>query len=46
HRSWIVNLGRITTIERSRIVFDDDVYIPVSEQYQKAFRDWMERYFM
>jgi hypothetical protein len=29
-----------------RIVFDDDVYIPVSEHYQKPFREWMERYFM
>jgi len=46
HRSFIVNLSRLTTIERNRIVFDDDVYIPISEQYQKPFRDWMERYFM
>jgi len=46
HRSFIVSLNRITTIERMRIVFDDDVYIPVSEQYQKPFREWMERYFM
>lgn len=46
HRSFIVSLNRISTIERMRIVFDDDVYIPVSEQYQKPFREWMERYFM
>jgi len=46
HRSFIVNLSRLTTIERNRIVFDDDVYIPISEQYQKPFREWMERYFM
>jgi len=46
HRSFIINLKRITVIERNRIVFDDDVYIPISEQYQKPFRDWMERYFM
>ncbi len=46
HRSFIVNLSRLTTIERNRIVFDEDVYIPISEQYQKPFREWMERYFM
>lgn len=46
HRSFIVNLKRITVIERNRIVFDEDVYIPVSEQYQKPFRDWMEKHFM
>lgn len=46
HRSWIVNLQKITTIERNRIVFGDDVYIPISEQYQKSFREWMEKYFL
>ena len=46
HRSWIVNLQKITTIERNRIVFGDDVYIPISEQYQKAFREWTEKYFL
>lgn len=46
HRSYIVSLSRLNTIERNRIVFDDDVYIPISEQYQKPFRDWMDRYFM
>lgn len=46
HRSWIVNLSRITTIERNRIVFGDDVYIPVGEQYQQIFREWMERHFL
>ncbi|NNF33260.1 MAG: LytTR family transcriptional regulator [Saprospiraceae bacterium] len=33
HRSYIVNLNQITTIERNRIVFDEKVYIPVSDQY-------------
>ncbi len=46
HRSWIVNLSRINTIERNRIVFGDDVYIPVGEQYQKTFREWVERHFL
>jgi len=46
HRSFIVSLTRITTIERNRIVFDDDVYIPISEQYQKPFREWVEQYFI
>lgn len=46
HRSWIVNLKKITTIERNRIVFGEDVYIPISEQYQKVFREWMEQHFL
>ncbi|CAM1347345.1 LytR/AlgR family response regulator transcription factor [Tenacibaculum crassostreae] len=36
HRSFIVNLKKITTIERNRIVFGDK-YIPVSEKYKEDF---------
>lgn len=36
HRSFIVNLKKVTTIERSRIVFGD-TYIPVSEKYKDTF---------
>ena len=46
HRSYIVNLNRINIIERSRIVFDRDVYIPISEQYKEAFQQFVERNFL
>lgn len=46
HRSYIVNLNRITTIERSRIVFDKHVYIPVSEQYKEVFKKHIDQYFL
>ncbi len=46
HRSYIVNLNRITTIERSRIVYDENVYIPVSEQYKEAFKKHIDQYFL
>ncbi|WP_452598979.1 LytR/AlgR family response regulator transcription factor [Pontimicrobium sp. MEBiC01747] len=36
HRSFMVNLKKITTIERNRIVFGDK-YIPVSEKYKDTF---------
>lgn len=36
HRSFMVNLRKITTIERNRIVFGEK-YIPVSEKYKEAF---------
>lgn len=36
HRSFMVNLKKITTIERNRIVFGDK-YIPVSEKYKDDF---------
>lgn len=43
HRSFIVNLSKITVVERSRIVFDGKVYIPVSDQYRKAFQQFVDK---
>ena len=45
HRSFIVNLGKIDTIERSRIVFGDK-YIPVSDQYKDKFQDYLDKNFL
>ncbi len=45
HRSFIVNLARIETIERSRIVFGK-TYIPVSEQYKDKFQEFVDRNFL
>jgi two-component system LytT family response regulator len=46
HRSYIVNLGKISVIERSRIIFDGNVYIPVSEQYKSNFQTYIEKNFL
>lgn len=46
HRSFIVNLSKITTIERSRIIFDKDVYIPVSDQYKEKFQEYIDKHFI
>jgi DNA-binding LytR/AlgR family response regulator len=45
HRSFIVNLGKIETIERSRIVFGK-VYIPVSDQYKEKFQEFVNKNFL
>jgi two-component system LytT family response regulator len=45
HRSYIVNLARITTIERNRIVFDKE-YIPVGDQYKDAFQKFVDGNFL
>lgn len=45
HRSFIVNLNKIVTIERNRIVFDK-VYIPVSEQHKEKFHQFIEKNFL
>lgn len=45
HRSFIVNLEKIDTIERSRIVFGK-TYIPVSEQYKEKFQQFLDKNFI
>ena len=45
HRSYIVNLSQITTIERNRIIFND-VNIPISEQYKDKFQDYINKNFL
>ncbi|WP_299157753.1 LytTR family DNA-binding domain-containing protein [uncultured Tenacibaculum sp.] len=44
HRSFLVNLKKITTIERNRIVFGDK-YIPVSEKYKEGFQKFIDSNF-
>jgi DNA-binding LytR/AlgR family response regulator len=45
HRSFIVNLDKIETIERSRIIFGK-TYIPVSDQYKDKFQEFLEKNFL
>nr|WP_321412438.1 LytTR family DNA-binding domain-containing protein [uncultured Carboxylicivirga sp.] len=45
HRSFIVNLEKIETIDRSRIVFGKE-YIPVSDQFKKQFKDFLDKNFI
>jgi len=46
HRSFIVNLARVSVIERNRIVFDENVYIPISEQYKEKFQEYIDKNFV
>ncbi len=46
HRSFIVNLSKISVIERNRIVFDGNVYIPVSDQYKNKFQGYIDKNFL
>jgi DNA-binding LytR/AlgR family response regulator len=46
HRSFIVNKEKIKVIERNRIVFDNNIYIPVSDQYKSVFQDFINKNFL
>lgn len=41
HRSYIVNMNRVNRVERSRIVFGDDVYIPIGDMYKNEFLQYL-----
>lgn len=43
HRSYIVNLNKITEISRFRILFGKDVYIPIGENYKEQFMAYIHR---
>jgi two-component system LytT family response regulator len=42
HRSFIVQLNKISVIDRNRIVFDGKVYIPISDQYKEKFQEYID----
>lgn len=45
HRSFIVSLNKIKTIERDRILFGNE-YIPISKQYKEAFDEFIKKKFL
>lgn len=45
HRSYIVHLDKIKTIERYRILFNNE-RIPISKQYKEAFDDFVKKKFL
>jgi DNA-binding LytR/AlgR family response regulator len=45
HRSFIVNLNEIQTIERGTIIFGD-LYIPVSDKYKDVFQVFLSKRFL
>ena len=43
HRSYIVNLRRITEVSRLRIIFDKNTYIPVGDNYKERFSEHISK---
>ncbi len=46
HRSFIVNLTKITEVVQNRIVFGKDASVPISDQYKKDFQNFLNQYFL
>jgi DNA-binding LytR/AlgR family response regulator len=45
HRSFVINLRKITTIERGRIIFGEK-HIPVSQPYEEKFQGFIKQNFL
>ena len=43
HRSYIVNLRKITEVSRLRIIFDRNTYIPVGDNYKERFAEHISK---
>jgi DNA-binding LytR/AlgR family response regulator len=41
HRSYIVQPAKIRAVERNRILFGADEYVPISESYRQTFFDFL-----
>jgi DNA-binding LytR/AlgR family response regulator len=46
HKSYIVNLTKVKTIERNTIIYDGGVVIPVGLQYKGQFQKYIENNFI
>ena len=43
HRSWIVRMPEVTTIDRFRIVFGD-LFIPISDNYKEQVQNYLDNH--
>ena len=41
HRSYIVNLDKITEVNKNRIILDADTYLPVGDLYKEQFTHYL-----
>ena len=46
HRSFIVQLSKIKAVDRSRVQLDNEIYIPVGEQYKDVFNAYVTKNFI
>lgn len=46
HRSYLVNLNKIKEVSRMRIVYENDVYVPIGEMYKDNFFNYIEKHFV
>lgn len=46
HRSWIINLIDISEVNKSRILMNDGVYVPIGDMYREEFTRYINSKFL
>ena len=46
HRSWIINLMEISEVNKSRILMNDGVYVPIGDMYKEKFIKYIDSKFL
>ena len=46
HRSYVVNLEKITAVANNRIIYGKDIYIPIGNQYKDKFNEYLEEHYL
>lgn len=46
HKSFIINLTKIKEVNKSRVVMQDDVYLPIGDSYRQTFNGYLENKFL
>ena len=46
HRSYIVNLEKITAVANNRFIYGKDTYIPIGNQYKDKFNEYLEKHYL
>ena len=41
HRSFIVNMNCVQSVNKGRIIMDSDTYIPVGDRYKDDFQNYL-----
>ena len=42
HRSYIVNLNKISEVNKTRVIISDDVRLPIGEMYRDQFQEYLD----
>lgn len=46
HRSYVVNLEKITAVANNRIIYGKDIYISIGNQYKDKFNEYLEEHYL